>query len=52
MQSRGDCRLSGKSTTKAALTRHLPGCVAEHPAKGKTQPALLVRTEADGMPEF
>ena len=34
-QTKGACVLCGKSTTRAAMERHLPGCRAEHPVPPK-----------------
>jgi hypothetical protein len=51
--SYGTCALCGKRTTKAAMTRHLGQCPAEHEAsRGKAQRLFRVRIEDAYSPIF
>jgi hypothetical protein len=44
--SYGTCALCGKRTTKAAMTRHLGQCLAEHEtSQGKTARLFRLRIE-------
>jgi hypothetical protein len=51
--SYGICALCGKRTTKAAMTRHLGSCPAEHePSRGKAQRLFRLRVEDAFSPVF
>src|SRR5918994_1235736 len=51
--SYGICALCGKRTTKAAMTRHLGSCLAEHePSRGKAARLLRMRLEDAYSPIF
>ena len=51
--SYGICALCGKRTTKAAMTRHLGSCLAEHePSRGKTARLFRLRIEDAFSPIF
>jgi hypothetical protein len=51
--SYGICALCGKRTTKAAMTRHLGSCLAEHePSRGKAARLLRLRVEDAFSPIF
>jgi pRiA4b ORF-3-like protein len=51
--SYGICTLCGKRTTKAAMTRHLGSCLAEHePSRGKAARLFRLRVEDAFSPIF
>ena len=51
--SYGSCTLCGKRTTKAAMTRHLGSCLAEHePSRGKSVRLFDLRIEDAFSPIF
>jgi Plasmid pRiA4b ORF-3-like protein len=51
--SYGICALCGKRTTKAAMTRHLGSCLAEHePSRGKAARLFRLRIEDAFSPIF
>ena len=51
--SYGSCAVCGKRTTKAAITRHLKGCLAEHePSQGKVARLFRLRIEDAYSPIF
>ena len=51
--SYGTCALCGKRTTKAGMSRHLKGCLAEHePSRGKAARVFRLRIEDAYSPIF
>ena len=51
--SYGVCAMCGKRTTKAAMTRHLGSCLAEHePSRGKAARLFRMRIEDSYSPIF
>jgi hypothetical protein len=51
--SYGSCAMCGKRTTKAAITRHLKGCLADHePSQGKVARLIRLRIEDAYSPIF
>ncbi len=51
--STGKCNLCGKTFAKAAMTRHMPKCRAEHPyLKGKPRKTFRLIAEGRNLPEY